>query len=781
MSISNIIDPSTRKIYPELIPPVPLAVPNLNQVLIAGNSAGTIGNPQTIENLDELETQKIYQGNYLQLELGESGDTVLLKGTTALGTIHVGNGVSIEKLPVGANGLVLKANSSSITGLGVEWAVDGTSGITGVSAGANITIDNTAPLTPAISLSAPLTSTLNMGNVAITDSASATGTSGQYLTAGTGAKTLWATLPTSVSTVSAGTNISITGTASAPIVNLGTAGVLTSTLNVGIQNVQGTSSQITLTNGGSQANTTATIGFTSADASVPTTKSVLFKTGLTVQTATNAVVVSPTSIVKSGTTPLSITSGSSQIVLQGSGGLSDGIQINQLSGQPTTLTTSLSNVKYYPDSYLTNNDLNTVGVPNPQVINQRLLLNNLGLSNTNQWSDFGSNVFSGYSAFQLDSNGNVWLAENTGSNPLTIHVYDQTITTLLHSLTVSSTVGTCAVHVFHEAGGFMFIGGLFSSINGNATAQYSITRVSLSSYLEDPIWSSSQSIYGIVNGQEVYTISYDGTNSLLYFGGAFTGFSNISPTVSYIAQMTDAFNVGGNQVYNEFANGVNSTVYAILAIDNRVLVGGDFTQVDYNSGLPIGYQYGAYFDYNVVAWLDFALNSLNGPVYVIKPTAYSFYFLSGNFSAPASQAFSLYVEVATPQNYSDSNLVLTSPPSYKQAYGIGGVIALMNGNNLYIDNTSFQNWSSLGDPTGSGPVSGINNFAGNWKVIYESYGHVRSYSVLPHSCIFTGSFKYDGTTYGNYTINTRNVSQSFVGDNTCSFWSIIGQGVGSFS
>ncbi len=165
MSISNIIDPATRKFYPELIPPPIAVVPNLNQVLNAGNSASTIGDPQTIENLEELETQKIYQGNYLQLELGESGDTVLLKGASALGTLHVGNGLSIEKLPVGANGTVLKANSASITGLGVEWSSE-TGDVESVSAGTNITMTGTGT-NPIVNLSAPLTSDLLLGSVQI--------------------------------------------------------------------------------------------------------------------------------------------------------------------------------------------------------------------------------------------------------------------------------------------------------------------------------------------------------------------------------------------------------------------------------------------------------------------------------------------------------------------------------------------------------------------------------------------------------------------------------------
>jgi hypothetical protein len=187
MSISNIIDPLTRKFYPQLIPPPVVSVPNLNAVLGAGNSAGS----QTIENLDNLETQKIYQGNYLQLELGEAGDTVLLKGTTPLGVLHVGNGVSIEKLPVGVNNSVLVADNTQP--LGVKWANE-TGDVESVSAGTNISLSGTG-VNPIVNLASPLTSNLSFGGVSIVDNASQVGTAGQVLTCGAGGLTLWASLP----------------------------------------------------------------------------------------------------------------------------------------------------------------------------------------------------------------------------------------------------------------------------------------------------------------------------------------------------------------------------------------------------------------------------------------------------------------------------------------------------------------------------------------------------------------------------------------------------------
>ena len=174
MSISNIL--KDGKLVEGVLPnPYPFpATAGLGAVLQVNNSAATpFGSiPQSATNFDTLgclkiETGVVGQGNNLALQIGEAGDNLQIKGATLLGSLLVGNGVNTETLPVGANGLVLKANSGSLTGLGVEWAVDGTSGITGVSAGNNITIDNTNPLVPIVNLQDPITSTFNFAAVAL--------------------------------------------------------------------------------------------------------------------------------------------------------------------------------------------------------------------------------------------------------------------------------------------------------------------------------------------------------------------------------------------------------------------------------------------------------------------------------------------------------------------------------------------------------------------------------------------------------------------------------------
>jgi len=133
---------------------------------------------------------------------------------------------------VGTTGYVLKSNPATATGL--EWAIDisGVTGVVGVNAGTNILVGGTVDQ-PIVNLSAPLTSTLGMGTVALTDKVGASGSAGQFLSAGTGGETLWATPPDTLPTITAGNNIDISGTQANPIVSLDNP--LTAQLNMGTQ------------------------------------------------------------------------------------------------------------------------------------------------------------------------------------------------------------------------------------------------------------------------------------------------------------------------------------------------------------------------------------------------------------------------------------------------------------------------------------------------------------------------------------------------------------------
>ena len=708
------------------------------------------------------------------------GVNITISGALATPTVNLSSPLTAElncgtqslrdrASSVGTSGQVLTAG----TGGQVLW---GANGVSSVTAGTNIGITGTSTA-PIVGLLSPLTAELNCGTQSLRDSASSVGTSGQVLTAGTGGQVLWGA--NGVSSITAGNNIGITGTSTAPIVGLLTP--LTATLALGTQNITGSTSNITLSSGTNQANMNGNLGFTSVVQATPTTKANLFNTSISIETSVNKVAITPTSILKSaGSATLTVGSAIAPLSLIGSGGTADGIQIQQSVNSGTTLSTNLSNVRFYPDYYLSNNNANSVGVPAPQVDYQRLTLNNLGLTNTNTWSDYGNNVYSGYSAFTIDGTGNYWYAEQGSGNIQVIDSVGVVVATL--QLQFSGNPGT--INCFYQQGGFMWIGGLFSSVQDaggiNATPQFSITRINTGTYLCDPTYDGFATIYGAFPGTEVYCIT--DVNGEIVYGGNFDKFSNATPC-NYVAKIGAPYVVGGSQIYTEFANGVNAKVYAIHhePFLNYTFLGGDFTSVDVN-GVPQGFQYCSYYDNGTTTWFNVALNNFNAGVKVIKSTGYGYLFVAGNFGqiAGTGQDYNTYIDPATPANWSDTTLFTTNPIDYKQAHYSGEIGVYNAGAGAFYKSASYQVWTSLSSPGGSGTLTGVNNNAG-WKVIYDSYGYVRQHAVLPHSCEFQGTFIYDGTNYTKYTITTRNVSQQFIGDIDNSYWSIIGQGVGTFS
>jgi hypothetical protein len=249
MSISSAIDANNPdvvyrgKFYPDLIPfGHPPAQQGLGSVLQV-NSSAFIPNTTTKQDATDfdtlgcvkIETGTVGQGNNLALVIGEAGDTLQIKGATTKGSILVGNGANTEELaipvapaPVPPNGSVLILDDTQP--LGVRWG--GESGdVNSITPGNNINIAGTSA-NPIVELQSPLTTGLNMGAVAITDSVASTGTAGQVLSCGAGATTLWATpTPAPIQSITAGNNIDNVGTSADPIIQLQSP--LTSGLNMG--------------------------------------------------------------------------------------------------------------------------------------------------------------------------------------------------------------------------------------------------------------------------------------------------------------------------------------------------------------------------------------------------------------------------------------------------------------------------------------------------------------------------------------------------------------------
>ena len=562
-------------------------------------------------------------------------------------------------------------------------------------------------------------------------------------------------------------------------------------LNLQTQNITGTTGALILTNPAGPINaksTTSAGAYKNEDLNNANTYSTMTNNFVRVQDSQDAINIGSSTIAKTGLQSLNMTSqtGFNLVGTNAPFTINPGtstVQITQPSGGATKLTTDLTaNAKFYPDIVVENNNANTYPVPAPVVIHQRLTLTNLGLTNTNTWSNYGGAIFSGFSAVAVDVNGNVWLADINGSG--SIQVWDSILSTQLHSISTSAGGGSVNINVMKQIGSHMYIGGNFQSINGNATAQYGITRVATSSYVEDLIFDGTGFIFGVQIGAEVYCMEEVGSNIVI--GGNFTTLSNGS-TALHIATISGLGSPSGSQFFAEFNGGVSAKVFSIYqdTATNYTYVGGDFTQVNINLG-ALGYFYCAYYDNNLASWNPVAGNNMNAPVSIIKGIpAYAQIWVGGSFGpvGGVGQQYNTYIDPSNPSAlWFDSGLLLTQPPLYKQAFYSAGIgtLGVILGADFYIS-SAYGIWTSLGSYGGSGTVSGVNYWNSDWKVVLDGDSFVRSHSILPHSCIFTGSFKYDNTSYGNYTITTRNVSQQFIGDTACSFWSIIGQGVGTFS
>jgi hypothetical protein len=224
--------------------------------------------------------------------------------------------------PVVANDLCNKLYVDTIAGGGTVVAV---------SAGTNISVTGTVP-NPVVNLQNPLTAELNVGTQSIRDRTGAVGTSGQVLTAGTGGQVLWGAGGGggTVNSVGAGTNISITGTATDPIVNL--LSPLTSTLNLGSQNISGTTGNLNFVDAGfgSEAQVKASTGFSAYDATVGAIVCNLTKSGLTCQSSADSTSIASGGITKTvGTNPLTISTTSAAP-----------INITPVAGQDLTVNVS---------------------------------------------------------------------------------------------------------------------------------------------------------------------------------------------------------------------------------------------------------------------------------------------------------------------------------------------------------------------------------------------------------------------------------------------------------
>ena len=258
-----------------------------------------------------------------------------------------------------------------------------------------------------------------------------------------------------------------------------------------------------------------------------------------------------------------------------------GIQTNQTSGTRTILRTGYTNafsqnLDYLP-SYVVKNTGTTTNLTLPYLPYQNLTLVNEGVDATYNWSDVGDVVGTNPTAFYRASSGLIWVGVD---NQLKIYA------DLLFSnppLFVYNLSGGATIECFHEAQGFMFVGGNFGGIASQPQNQFNLMRFAgagTSTPAFDPVFSASGQ-EGF-NGQ-IYAITSDNTN--VYVGGNFSTTFPTPFTLSNLCIVGNPYGASGTQTYTNDTNNftTNGIVYAMSSYNNggvqNIYVGGNFTDV----------------------------------------------------------------------------------------------------------------------------------------------------------------------------------------------------------
>ncbi len=884
-------DPTTyQKVLKEFLDDTATAVPALNAVLGVGNSASN----QSMTDIDDIgcvsiETSKVYAGNFAFVELGEAGDDIKLLGATAKGSIVVGDGVLTQSLPVGANGLVLTANSGAA--LGVEWAAGGGGGgVASVSAGTNISVSGTAS-NPIVNIQSPLTSTLDIGGQTI----SSTLTAGNINFDNGITKT---NINSGMTRLQDSTNVAINTTITRSLVAITDPALgmtqltadtlsqlgLTSALNINPSagndlnmNVSG-AGRVHIIQGGTGGDTQPAISVennngnangvhldlyknSSSPAAADALGGVSFhgnsSTGVKTEYASiDATIADPTNASQNGSLALSCcvnsatpttfltcnglggtidlsrsvetqgnqirntTAGQSLTLLQtatggaitlqnngangavnitsGSGGsvsingllntnivasvgdigLTAGngsIKVAQSQGARTQLRTTITPtistqpVEFYPEVSVDNNNSNSLNIEAPKVFYQKLNLLNTGINPLSTWVDVG-NANGNCDSMFLASGGYVWLG--IGSQ---IIITETTFSTIFQTINLGGGT-TIRANCFWEDSGYVFVGGCFDSVNGNATQQYGLTRIYLGGgaglYVEDPMYDTTNNIYGCGSGQEVYALT--ATAGILYVGGNFTTFSN-GTGIGYGFQVLSYTGSGGSQTYDTGTSAFvfNGEVKALTTNGTYVFWGGNFTTAN-AGGQSVNYM-GAWNG----GWTQVASNSLSGSVFslAVSQSVSGYILVGGTFSTGSSTNLT-YIDGSNPNSELYPNI---APSSIDRncIYASGGQDYFSTNSGDNYKTTGSLTWEHLGQSNAGVAPSSIFFYSGSVYNSYYSYGYVRRDTIQAQNITYVGftpnTFLYNGANYTNFHLATRYSAQSFIADRTGNYWLPLGQ------
>ena len=572
-----------------------------------------------------------------------------------------------------------------------------------------------------------------------------------------------------VNSVVGGTNIVMSGSSTAPVVNL--RNPLTAVLSLGTQNITGTTGNMTLINlvGTSQSILSAN-QLRIQDTTVAANGILATETGLVVSGAAGGETLTygSSNIVKTGG-QLGISAPTGIAVVAGIGvTINSGtapVQITQPVNTTPKLTTNIANVSYYADYVVDNNNSTApVAIPPPNYNGQRLTCIARGVAPATNWVPFGNlattanpiGVFTTYVA----TTGEVWLSR-VDSNK--IEIWDNNLTVLQAQIAV--TGGDARVYCFFEEGGYMFFGGAFNDVAG--TSQDGIGRVNVGApYTVDKMNDVVNTIQGVVTtnvGAGVYSLATYG--GYLYAGGTFITFTPTASPANYICRIDQYSNPAPNtQIYDWVDGGTNSTVNILLSAGGNLLLGGSFNIVAFGT-VPLTYNFLASWNGFIYDFCD--NNNINGAVSELNYTNTNYIFVGGSFSH-STQPHSLYIDGNVPTAANIASGLTSSVPLTKGSYYYGGGsnwVSIGNGEGVY-KSTLVGTWVADGVPANATP-SFIGLFGGTLNVAYSSVGNYFKQMSVAQEGIFTltsGNFEYNNnSSFTTATLTFPDTAQSWIG------------------
>lgn len=350
---------------------------------------------------------------------------------------------------------------SQIFSLPVVMAGTGT--VTSVSGGNNITITGVPTINPTVNVSGTINHDVLLGNATGSINSLTNGTTGQVLTAVTGADPAWMSLPSggTVTSISAATGITLTPN---PIVLTGTVG-----LTIPVVVTSGGTGQITNTNHGvllgqgasaivaTAAGTTNTVllGNTAADPSFGTVpNAALTNSTVTLNNGNNLTVTGGTPLALGGTASFNLT-----------GTTQHAVQVGNASGSLTSVAVGNTNQVLNGN---TGADPSFGQVPNGALVNDSITLSNgnnitvtgspvalggtatIAVTGTTNHSLLLGNASGSISSLGVATNGQIPIG-STGADPV--------LATLTAGANITITPGAGTISIASTGGGVTTITG----------------------------------------------------------------------------------------------------------------------------------------------------------------------------------------------------------------------------------------------------------------------------------------------------------------------------------